>query len=126
MELDLKILKPQERVSLQLRILYEREGYRKYHMGRFEEYSLYQENRRFLSSEQVITFTDLDGRLLALKPDVTLSIARTPSRFPENARGTTIRKMSTVPAWRATPFRRSARWGWSVSAPWMRAPARRW
>ena len=76
MELDLNILKPQERLSLQLRLLYEKAGCRKYHMGRFEEYGLYQENRRFLSSEQVITFTDLDGRLLALKPDVTLSIAK--------------------------------------------------
>ena len=76
MELNLEILKPQERVSLQLRVLYEQAGYRKYHMGRFEEYGLYQENLRFLSSEQVITFTDLDGRLLALKPDVTLSIAK--------------------------------------------------
>ncbi len=76
MELDLNILKPQERVSLQLRMLYEKAGFRQYHMGRFEEYGLYQENRRFLSSEQVITFTDLDGRLLALKPDVTLSIAK--------------------------------------------------
>ncbi len=76
MELDLNVLRPQERVSLQLRLLYEQEGFRKYHMGRFEEYGLYQENRRFLSSEQVITFTDLDGRLLALKPDVTLSIAK--------------------------------------------------
>ena len=76
MELDLNILRPQERVSLQLRMLYERAGFRQYHMGRFEEYGLYQENRRFLSSEQVITFTDLDGRLLALKPDVTLSIAK--------------------------------------------------
>lgn len=76
MELNLEILKPQERVSLQLQVLYEQAGYRKYHMGRFEEYGLYQENRSFLSSEQVITFTDLDGRLLALKPDVTLSIAK--------------------------------------------------
>ena len=76
MELDLNVLRPQERASLQLRLLYEQEGFRKYHMGRFEEYGLYQENRRFLSSEQVITFTDLDGRLLALKPDVTLSIAK--------------------------------------------------
>ena len=76
MELDLNILKPQERLSLQLRLLYEKAGFGKYHMGRFEEYGLYQENRRFLSSEQVITFTDLDGRLLALKPDVTLSIAK--------------------------------------------------
>ena len=76
MELDLNILRPQERVSLQLRLLYEKAGFRQYHMGRFEEYGLYQENRRFLPSEQVITFTDLDGRLLALKPDVTLSIAK--------------------------------------------------
>ena len=76
MELDLNVLRPQERASLQLRLLYEQEGFRKYHMGRFEEYGLYQENHRFLSSEQVITFTDLDGRLLALKPDVTLSIAK--------------------------------------------------
>ena len=76
MELDLDILRPQERASLRLRLLYEKAGFRQYHMGRFEEYGLYQENRRFLSSEQVITFTDLDGRLLALKPDVTLSVAK--------------------------------------------------
>ena len=82
MELDLGILKPQERTALELRILYEQAGYRKYHMGRFEEYGLYQENRRFLSSEQVITFTDLDGRLLALKPDVTISIAKNTQPAP--------------------------------------------
>lgn len=76
MELDLNMLRPQERISLQLRLLYEKAGFRQYRMGRFEEYGLYQKNRRFLSSEQVITFTDLDGRLLALKPDVTLSIAK--------------------------------------------------
>ncbi|MCI8849824.1 MAG: ATP phosphoribosyltransferase [Oscillibacter sp.] len=84
MELDLNILRPQERISLQLRLLYERAGFRQYRMGRFEEYGLYQENRRFLSSEQVITFTDLDGRLLALKPDVTLSIAKNARIEPEN------------------------------------------
>ena len=78
MELDWNILKPQERLTLQLRMLYERSGFRQYHMSRFEEYGLYQKNRSFLPSEQVITFTDLDGRLLALKPDVTLSIAKRP------------------------------------------------
>ena len=77
MKFDLSILQPKERASFGLRALYEAAGCRKYHMGRFEEYSLYQDNRSFLSSEQVITFTDLDGRLLALKPDVTLSIAKT-------------------------------------------------
>ena len=76
MELDLSILKPQEQAALQLRLLYQQAGFRQYHMSRFEEYGLYRENQRFLSSEQVLTFTDLDGRLLALKPDVTLSIAK--------------------------------------------------
>jgi ATP phosphoribosyltransferase regulatory subunit len=76
MEFNLDILKPQEQAALRLRALYEQAGYRKYHMSRFEEYGLYQENRSFLPSEQVLTFTDLDGRLLALKPDVTLSIAK--------------------------------------------------
>ena len=51
-------------------------------MGGFEEYSLYQENRGFLSSDQVITFTDLDGRLLAMKPDVTLGIAKNAQPAP--------------------------------------------
>ena len=76
MELDFNVLTPQERYSLQLRMLYEKAGFAQYHMSHFEEYGLYQENRKFLSSEQVVTFTDLDGRLLALKPDVTLSIAK--------------------------------------------------
>ena len=76
MNFDLSILKRAERTALQLRALAERAGYRKYQMGRFEEYGLYQQNRNFLASEQVLTFTDLDGRLLALKPDVTLSIAK--------------------------------------------------
>ena len=82
MEFDLSRLLPKERASFALRALYEAAGCRKYHMGRFEEYGLYQENRSFLSSEQVITFTDLDGRLLALKPDVTLSIAKTAQPAP--------------------------------------------
>ena len=76
MELNLDFLRPQERLSLQLRQLYEGAGFRHYHMSRFEEYGLYQQNRRFLSDEQVLSFTDLDGRLMALKPDVTLSIAK--------------------------------------------------
>ena len=82
MEFSLANLQPKERASFALRALYEAAGCRKYHMGRFEEYGLYQENRSFLSSEQVIAFTDLDGRLLALKPDVTLSIAKTAQPAP--------------------------------------------
>jgi len=69
-------LKPDERATLELRGIFERHGYRKFKMGRFEEYSLYAENMDFLGGDKVITFTDLDGRLMALKPDVTLSIIK--------------------------------------------------
>lgn len=70
------ILKPEERVTLSLRRMYERRGYEKYRMGKFEEYELYLENKNFLGAKSIITFNDADGRLLALKPDVTLSIAK--------------------------------------------------
>ena len=69
-------LRRQERAIFELRKLYEQYGYKKYKMSKFEEYQLYLENKTFLSSQQVITFTDLNGRLMALKPDVTLSIAK--------------------------------------------------
>ena len=45
-------------------------------MSRFEEYDLYVANKDFLISDEVITFTDRSGRLLAMKPDVTLSIIK--------------------------------------------------
>ena len=73
MQLDLSRFSPAERSTLQLRVLYEGAGYRKFRCSHFEEYSLYQQNERFLSDSQVITFTDLDGKLRAIKPDVTLS-----------------------------------------------------
>lgn len=67
-------LKPDERATLELRGLYEKYGYKKYKIGKFEEYSLYAANQDFLAGDKVLTFTDLDGRLLAMKPDVTLSV----------------------------------------------------
>ena len=51
-------------------------GYTQYKMSKFEEYELYAENKAFLPSKSIITFTDTDGRLMALKPDVTLSIIK--------------------------------------------------
>ena len=59
--------------------LFETYGYRKFKMSKFEEYDLYASNRDFLTSSQLITFTDLDGKLLALKPDITLSIIKSTS-----------------------------------------------
>lgn len=76
MEQFLNALRAEEQITLRLRKLYELMGYKKFRMRKFEEYRLYSENRSFLKSEQVITFNDLDGKLLALKPDVTLSIVK--------------------------------------------------
>ncbi len=45
-------------------------------MSKFEEYDLYARNKDFLISDSVITFTDTNGKLMALKPDVTLSIIK--------------------------------------------------
>ncbi len=69
-------LKYEERIIFQLRQLYQQYGYAQFRMSKFEEYELYARNKKFLVSEQVITFTDTDGKLLALKPDVTLSIIK--------------------------------------------------
>ncbi len=66
----------EERVYYSLKGLYESFGYTQYRMTKFEEYSLYAENRSFLQSDDIITFSDRSGKLLALKPDVTLSIVK--------------------------------------------------
>lgn len=75
-------LRREEQAIFQLRELYEQYGYKKYKMSKFEEYELYVENKSFLPSQRVITFTDLSGKLLALKPDVTLSIAKNVPECP--------------------------------------------
>ena len=65
-----------ESVAYGLRELYEKYGYAQYRMSKFEEYDLYVRNKSFLLSDHIITFTDIDGKLMALKPDVTLSIVK--------------------------------------------------
>ncbi|MCL1965517.1 MAG: ATP phosphoribosyltransferase regulatory subunit [Firmicutes bacterium] len=71
-----ELLRPDEQATLVLRRLYERYGYKKFRMNRFEEYDFYAVNRDFLANGQIITFTGLDGKLMALRPDVTLSIVK--------------------------------------------------
>ncbi len=70
------ILKKEEKAIYDLRALYESYGYKKYKMSKFEEYDLYAANRSFLAEGNIITFNDTHGKLLALKPDVTLSIVK--------------------------------------------------
>ena len=76
MTIDTAVLTNEEKISFALRSLYHRRGFRPYRMSKFEEYELYMKNKDFLRSPQVISFTDTNGKLMALKPDVTLSIVR--------------------------------------------------
>ena len=83
--IDENILKSGERAVFALRQLYRSYGYLPYKMSKFEELEYYIRNKDFLISDRFITFNDLSGKLLALKPDVTLSIVK--SRAPSS--GTT-------------------------------------
>lgn len=76
MTLPKMLLKKEDEVIFRLRALFEQFGYRKFKMSKFEEYDFYADNKSFLSSESILTFHGLDGKLLALKPDVTLSIVK--------------------------------------------------
>ncbi|MBQ3792623.1 MAG: ATP phosphoribosyltransferase [Clostridia bacterium] len=79
-------LSEKEVLSLKLRDLFFDRGYRPYRMSRFEEYDLYAKNKDFLVSDRVITFSDLGGKLMALKPDVTLSIIKNTEDRPDETR----------------------------------------
>lgn len=92
MEQDFDMRRPEEAVMVQLRRLYELFGYRKYKVSNFEEYSLYLQYKSFLSGDKILSFTDLDGRLLALRPDVTLSIIKN-AREGETAKAYYLEKV---------------------------------
>lgn len=76
------LFKQEEKAAYALRELYLRHGYAQFKMSKFEAYDLYAKNKEFLVSDGVITFTDTDGTLMALKPDVTLSIVKNYRREP--------------------------------------------
>jgi ATP phosphoribosyltransferase regulatory subunit len=74
--IDLKRIRYDEKLAFSLRGIYEGYGYLPYNMSKFEEYELYSKNKDFLGDGGILTFTDVNGRLMALKPDVTLSIVK--------------------------------------------------
>lgn len=76
MDINALSLRRDEEAVLALRSLYEKHGYTKYRMSKFEEYDFYVENKSFLQGSSILTFTDLSGKLMALKPDITLSIVK--------------------------------------------------
>ncbi len=73
--MDLSFLAPDELLTLRLASIYNAAGYEKYTAGRLEPYDLYSVGRDF-GRGGIISFTDGRGRLMALKPDVTMSIIK--------------------------------------------------
>ena len=74
--LNSRLLKNEEKAIYALRELYSGFGYSQFKMSKFEEYDFYVRNMHSLISNGIITFTDTTGKLMALKPDVTLSIIK--------------------------------------------------
>jgi len=77
-----QIWRSEEQAVFALRGLYQRYGYTPYKMSQFEEYDLYVRNKDFLISDRIITFSGEGGKLMALKPDVTLSIVKNAPEAP--------------------------------------------
>ncbi len=75
MNIDDSLLNYEEALTFKLRALYDAAGFKRFQMSKFEAYDLYAQFKDFLGPESIITFTDTDGKLMALKPDVTLFYA---------------------------------------------------
>ena len=73
---DESILKDEEQAIYRLRAIYKKYGYLPFKMSKFEEYDFYLRNKNYLPGDRLISFQDTDGKLMALKPDVTLSIIK--------------------------------------------------
>lgn len=69
------MMTPAEQTVSKCARLYTSYGYHRFLMNKFEDYSLYADNKSFLVDDRLLTFTD-GGKLKALKPDITLSIVK--------------------------------------------------
>lgn len=76
MDYSVKLNSAAEKAMFDLRALYGSYGYAPYAVGKFEEYDFYAQNKSFITGDSILTFTDTDGTLMALKPDITLSIVK--------------------------------------------------
>ena len=71
----IKNMSEEDTVLLNLKRLYDSYGYNKITLPTFDEYDLYNENKDFISGN-ILTIMNPSGKLLALRPDITLSVAK--------------------------------------------------
>ena len=75
----IKNMSKKDLVLLNIRKMYDSYGYKKISLASFEEYDLYNENKDFID-RNVLTVMSPNGKLLALRPDITLSVAKKVSK----------------------------------------------
>lgn len=76
MEEYVDFLSMEEQKSIQLKALFSRHHFQNYRLSAFESYDLYAKSREFATPQSVITFVGAKGQVMALKPDITLSIIK--------------------------------------------------
>ena len=75
----IKNMSKKDLVLLNIRKMYDSYGYKKISLPSFEEYDLYNENKDFID-RNVLTVMSPNGKLLVLRPDITLSVAKKVSK----------------------------------------------
>lgn len=75
----IKNMSKKDLVLLNIRKMYDSYGYKKISLPSFEEYDLYNENKDFID-RNILTVMSPNGKLLALRPDITLSVAKKVSK----------------------------------------------
>jgi len=71
----IKNMSKKDLVLLDIRKIYDLYGYKRISLPSFEEYDLYNENKDFID-RNILTVMSPNGKLLALRPDITLSVAK--------------------------------------------------
>ena len=68
------LLDRDDRVRTNISALFRSYGYDRYRTTKFETYEVYLRNKDYIEGDSIVTFTATDGKLMALRPDVTLGI----------------------------------------------------
>ena len=71
----IKNMSKKDLVLLDIRKMYDLYGYKRISLPSFEEYDLYNENKDFID-RNILTVMSPNAKLLALRPDITLSVAK--------------------------------------------------
>lgn len=72
--MDYMVLDKDDRLRFSALALFKKYGYDRYRTAKFESYEVYRRNKDYIGDESIVTFTSAEGKLMALRPDVTLGI----------------------------------------------------